>query len=229
MIQQEKPAMVFLQETKCNSTVLEAILIIIWPGCRSVSVDASRASGGLSILWNPQVYYLEDFNASHYVIQATFHLIGTNIHGHLSNVYFPQELQNKMDLLETLSVLNSVRRYPLWLCGGDFNMISSLEERSGGRLRLEGDSIGFRYFIHRNQLIDFQTSNGIYTWTNKRRGPHHIASRLDHFLMSDNAIHLGGALHASIMPQMGSDHWPIMLQWTRPGSRCNRPFRFEAF
>ena len=112
MIQQDKPAMVFLQETKCNSTVLETILNRIWLGCRSVSVDASGASGGLAILWNPQVYNLEDFHASHFVIQATFHLIGTNIHGHLSNVYFPQELQNKMDLLDTLFVLNSVRRYP---------------------------------------------------------------------------------------------------------------------
>ncbi|WP_208081155.1 hypothetical protein, partial [Bacteroides uniformis] len=76
----------------------------------------------------PQVFNLEDFHASHFVIQATFHLIGTNIHGHLSNVYFPQELQNKMDLLDTLSVLNSARRFPLWICGGDFNMISALEE-----------------------------------------------------------------------------------------------------
>ena len=47
--------------------------------------------------------------------------------------------------------------------------------------------------------------------------------------MSDSAIHLGGDFHASIMPQVGSDHWPIMLQWSRPGARCNRPFRFESF
>jgi len=77
--------------------------------------------------------------------------------------------------------------------------------------------------------MDIQTSNGVYTWTNKQRGTQHIASRLDQFLILDNAIHLGGDFHASILPQGGSDHWPIMLQWSRLGTRCNRPFRFEAF
>lgn len=79
---------------------------------------------------------------------------------------------------------------------------------------MEGDSIDFKDFIHSNQLMELQISNGMITWTDKRRGPQHIASKLDRFLMSDNAIHLGGDFHASIMPQVGSDHWPIMLQWS---------------
>ena len=77
--------------------------------------------------------------------------------------------------------------------------------------------------------MDLKTSNGMYTWTNKRRGPQHIASRLVRFLMLDNAIHLGGDFHASTMPQVGSHHWPIMLKWSCSGSRCNRNFRFETF
>jgi len=229
MIQKEKPSLVFLQETKGNSTVLEKILNKAWSGCHSVSVDASGASGGLAIMWNPQVLSLQDFHASHFFIQTTFHLIGTNIHGHLSNVYFPQYLQKKLDLLDTLTALNSNKTFPFWICGGDFNIITALGEKSRGRSTLEGDSIDFKDFIHRNQLMDLQTSNGVYTWTNKRRGPQHIASRLDRFLISDNFIHLGGDFHNSIMPQVGSDHWPIMLQWLRLGSKCNRPFRFESF
>ena len=47
--------------------------------------------------------------------------------------------------------------------------------------------------------------------------------------MSDNAIHLGGDFHSSILPLAGSDHWPILLQWSQPGSHCNRTFRFESF
>eukprot|EP00253_Pinus_taeda_P031207 PITA_31207 len=104
-----------------------------------------------------------------------------------------------------------------------------MEEKQGVRTRLENDSNGLKEFIQNNQLMDIQTSNGVFTWTNKRRGTQHIASRLDQFLISDNAIHLGGDFHASIMPQGGSDHWPIMLQWSRLGTRSNRPFRFEAF
>jgi len=56
-----------------------------------------------------------------------------------------------------------------------------------------------------------------------------IASRLDRFLISDNAVHIGGEFTASILPFSGSDHWPIALHWNRPGSSIRRPFRFEAF
>jgi len=130
----------------------------------------------------------------------------------------------RLDLLDTLTILNANRQFPLWIGGGDFNIIKTMEEKKGGRIKLEGDSNGLREFIQNNQLMDIQTSNGVFTWTNKRRGTQHIASRLDRFLISDNAIHLGGDFHASIMPQGGSDHWPIMLQWSRPGTGSNRPF-----
>jgi len=170
LIQQEKPTLVFLQETKSNSVVIERILNKVWFRSCSVSVDASGASGGLAILWNPQILNLQDFHASHFLIQATFHLIGTNIHGHLSNVYFPQNIQQKLYLLDTLTTLNSKRQFPLWIGGGDFNIITASEEKTGGRSKLDSDNSGFKDFIQRNQLMDMQTSNGIYTWTNKRRG-----------------------------------------------------------
>jgi len=89
MIKMEKPQMYFLQETKCNSSTLGSILSKAWPGCRSVTVDASGASGGLAIAWNTQAIALSDLHASHHLIQAAFHILGTNIHGNLSNVYFP--------------------------------------------------------------------------------------------------------------------------------------------
>lgn len=105
-------------------------------------------------MWNPQVLTLQDFHATHFLIQASFHLIGTNIHGHLSNVYFPQNLQQKLELLDTLTILNSNKQFPLWIGGGNFNIITTLEEKHGGRSKLEGDSFGFKEFIQSNQLMD---------------------------------------------------------------------------
>eukprot|EP00253_Pinus_taeda_P006105 PITA_06105 len=226
---QEKPAIVFLQETKCSSTTIDRFSNKAWAGSSSISVDASGASGGLSILWNPQIVSLDNFHAMQHLIQATFHLVGTQIHGHLTNVYFPQSIQQKLNLLETISLLNEQRRFPLWIGGGDFNIIKSMDEKQGGRTRLDSDSSGFKHFIHNNRLMDVFTSNGIHTWSNKRKGVHYIASRLDRFLISDNAIHLGGDFIAAIIPQGGSDHWPILLHWSRPSNCSNIPFRFEAF
>lgn len=147
MIKMEKPQMCFFQETKCNSTSLDRFLAKAWPGCRSVAVDATGASGGLAIAWNSQAVTLSDFHASHHLIQATFHILGTNVHGNLSNVYFPQDPGNKNALLNNIEVLNRNRQHPLWIVGGDFNMITKIEEKSGGRTRLEPEADRFKDFI----------------------------------------------------------------------------------
>ena len=49
MIQKERPNILFLQETKCNSEMIGSILSKAWPNCSSVAVDASGTSGGLAI------------------------------------------------------------------------------------------------------------------------------------------------------------------------------------
>lgn len=89
LILQEKPQIIFLQENKCNSTALERIASKAWPGSLSVVVDANGASGGLEIIWDACTIRLNNFHAAKNFIQAIFHISGTNIHGHLTNVYFP--------------------------------------------------------------------------------------------------------------------------------------------
>jgi len=64
LIMQEKPAIVFLQETKSSSTAIDRLSNKIWVGSSSISVDASGASGGLSIIWNPQIVSLDNFHAT---------------------------------------------------------------------------------------------------------------------------------------------------------------------
>eukprot|EP00253_Pinus_taeda_P011111 PITA_11111 len=229
MIKMEQPQICCLQETKCNSSTLGNILLRAWLGSQLVAVDASGASGGLAIAWNAQALTLSDFHASHHIIQTTFHIIGTNIHGHLTNVYFPQEAGNKITLLNTIEALNFNRIHPLWIIGGDFNMITKLEEKQGCRAKLEQENGHFKEFIQNNSLIDLQFCNGTHTWSNRRIGKHQIASKLDRFLISDNAVHLGGDIAAAVFPYSGSDHWPISLQWQRLGNATKRPFRFEDF
>eukprot|EP00253_Pinus_taeda_P036183 PITA_36183 len=196
---EDKPTILFLQETKCNSIILERIAATAWPGGQVTTVDAQGASGGLANLWDAGKIQLNNTHANKNFIQADFHIMGTNIHGHITNVYFPQDGPQKAAILENISQLNFDRKYPLWITGGDFNMIASTEEKQGGRSMINRDA------------------------------PLQIASRLDRFLISDNAIHIGGEFTAHIIPFSGSDHWPIKLHWNRPGNNIKRPFRFEAF
>lgn len=113
MLQQEQPQIFFLQETKCNSTTSGSILSKAWPGCNSIAVDASGASGGLAIVWNTQAIGMIDIHVTQHIIQATFHILGTNIHGHFTNVYFPQTSGTKTIVLKTIAQLNDSRIHPL--------------------------------------------------------------------------------------------------------------------
>jgi len=167
MLQQEKPQILILEETKCNSTTLDQILAKAWPGSKEVVVEAMGASGGLAIVWDDRDITLTNIHASKNFIQAKFHLTRTNVDGHLTNVYFPQEVTKKVDTLNTLTHINSERSHALWITGGDFNMITRLEEKRGGRIKLDCESMHFKNYIHNNGLIDIEFNNGVYTWNNK--------------------------------------------------------------
>eukprot|EP00253_Pinus_taeda_P022561 PITA_22561 len=118
----------------------------------------------------------------------------------MTNVYFPQETTKKIEILNSLSEINRNRLHPLWISGGNFNMIAKLEEKKGGRHTGNREGNHLKDFIQNNWLIDIPSNNGIFTWNNKREGPHQISSRLDKFLLSDNAIHVGGEFLTSILP-----------------------------
>eukprot|EP00253_Pinus_taeda_P002878 PITA_02878 len=192
MIKQENPQVIFLQETKCDTIVLDKLANKFWSGSHNTAVDANGASGGIAIIWDSRAVELTNFHAHGNFLQATFHILGTNQCGLLTNVYFPQETHQKERILNSISALNQNRPLRLWIAGGYFNKITRMDERRGA-------------------------------------GNLQIASRLDRFLLSDNANHLGGDFAASILPFTGSDHWPISLHWSRPGNNIRRPFHLEAF
>ncbi len=218
-----------MQETKCSTNIFEPILSKAWVGFQTTIVNATGALGGLAIAWNSQHISLTNVHASHYFIQAMLHLIDTNVHGHLTNVYFPQESTQKIKQLETLKILNNPRAYPLRIMGGDFNLITQLQEKLGGRQKLDKESKDFKAYIQHNSLMDLPFNNDIFTWNSKIAGTQQIASRLDRFLLLDNFVHLVGDISASILPLAGTDHWPISLQWKNLGNSNIKPFKFEAF
>lgn len=161
MIKQENPQVLFLQE--CDSNALDRVAAKIWPGSLNIVVDADGASGSLEIIWDSRAIGLNNFHAHKNFLQVIFHIIGTNLHGLLTNVYFPQETYRKAGILNSLSELNQNRLHPLWIAGGDFNMITRLEEKRGGRCRGSQEGSILKDFIQNNWLIDLPFNNGVFT------------------------------------------------------------------
>jgi hypothetical protein len=72
--------------------------------------------------------------------------------------------------MERLARVKSLETTTNWILGGDFNMIMSLEEKTGGSKRLEQDSGKFRTLPEKLKLVDIEKSNGTFTWSNRRSG-----------------------------------------------------------
>ena len=136
-------------------------------------------------------------------------------------------MENKFRLLSTLEDMK--KRYPAlpWILGGDFNITKSLMEKKGGTRILGRDSIAFQNFITNMKLVDMETSNGIFTWNNRRGGPTQVASKLDRFMVSEELLLRGSNISALILLFGGSDHWPVQLEVIFMGIPKNIPFRFE--
>ena len=108
-------------------------------------------------------------------------------------------------------------------------MITSLGENKGGLMRLNWDVEALSHFIRSSKLIDILPKSGMYTWNNKRGGDRKIASRLDHFLITEDILLEGVTVESDTIPSGGSDHWPITLDAAILGTPKNRPFKFERF
>jgi exonuclease III len=154
LIDDEKPSIMMIQETKCNSITMEKLATKCWKGCNAIAVDVEGASGGLAILWNPNEIFLSHFFTTRHTISAKFQPIGSEQTGYITNVYGPQTPQDKLSFLQTLYHLNPLIEAQPWLLGGDFNIITSLSEKSGGLNRLDQDSTRFKETISDLGLVD---------------------------------------------------------------------------
>jgi exonuclease III len=77
------------------------------------------------------------------------------------------------------------------------------------------------------ELEDIKPTRGKYTWSNKRNGPGHIATRMDIFLVQISFLLLCLNAESKILPFSASDHKPISLEITKDSPLGLIPFRFS--
>jgi exonuclease III len=147
-IKAENPDMLLLQETKCAGAEAETIFQRIWRDCNFISTDSAGASGGLAILWNPASISIHNTFSTVGTITTHFKIIGSTQEGDITNVYGPHSQQEKDKLMQRLELIKTLVTTRNWILGGDFNMILSLEEKSGGTKKLEQDSSKFKTLIN---------------------------------------------------------------------------------
>jgi len=134
-----------------------------WNKSHNVEFNAKGVVGGLAMHWNPTTVLLDDFFTSKWTITTSFHLIGSNKQGYITNVYRPTILGDKESFLHHLERISNHIGSQRWVLGGYFNMITGLEEKKGGTQTLGNDSENFNCIIGLLKLIDVGTDNGPFT------------------------------------------------------------------
>jgi exonuclease III len=193
----------FLQETKCAMEEMDRVLSRCWKQGKMICTDATGMIGGLAILWNPALCSWKISSPPRWSISVEYRLIGSNKPGFLTNVYGPASPRDKTTFIHNLEGLATLTTGSRWILGGYFNMICNLDEKRGGIRRLEVESGHFQALIDKLGLIDLETKNGLYTWSNRRSGSQQVACRLDRFLISDSLLMDGTTLEANILDAPG--------------------------
>jgi hypothetical protein len=104
----EKPDIIMLQETKCETKEMD------------------------KLLWNPSSVTLEFFFTTIWSISTTYRLIISNNPRYLTNVYGPATPRDKNSFLRNLEGLDILTSGNKWILRGDFKMICNMHEKRGG-------------------------------------------------------------------------------------------------
>lgn len=105
-------------------------------------------------------------------------------------------------------------------------MIKSLLETKGGTRVLNKDSLAFQSFTDNINLVESVSSNGLFTWSNKRGGEAPVACTLDRFMISEELVLINREIRAPVLPFGGSNHSLIQLEIKGIDFPRNRPFIF---
>lgn len=218
-----------IQETKIEEIEINDIINTFKPHYEVVAQNVRGSTSILAILWNPMKIVFEDSVSRPKILSGRFRHTGSRDWALLTRVYGPHIPGEKGVFLQNLENRRRDYRDDLWIVGGDFNMITSLEEKKVGIRHHEVDMEMFRDLITMLHLVDMPSNNGIHTLNNRRGGLHQIAPHLDLFLIFEYVVSRNIFLDASILPCMGSNHWPIQLEIDLKTWPKNRPFIFESF
>ncbi|KAF9589386.1 hypothetical protein IFM89_023418 [Coptis chinensis] len=114
-----------------------------------------------------------------------------------------------------------------WAVAGDFNVVTSNEERKGGRLPCRIAVNEFVEFINGNALIDTTSLGFKFSWSNKRHEDKRMVQKIDRILVNQKWIDAATGWRSKILQRRISDHSPIVGWFTAIPKPHNIPFRFK--
>lgn len=102
-----------------------------------------------------------------------------------------------------------------------------MSEKSGGVRKVSKSQKDFAKFVETSNLIDIITSNGFFTWNNRRLGFTNIAERLDRFLVLEDWLQVNAPSKAMVRSILISNHFSVELQVEMVKKQARGHFKFQ--
>ena len=113
------------------------------------------------------------------------------------------------------------------IIAGDLNLTLHSSEKRGGSAVRDPARKWVEDLMQDWDLLDIKPSSGKFSWSNKRVGPGHIATRLDIFFIQSSFLLLGLEPRMHILASSVSDHKPVKLELLAHLDLGPIPFRFS--
>ncbi|GJS69464.1 RNA-directed DNA polymerase, eukaryota [Tanacetum coccineum] len=197
-------------ETKSNNINLFDIKAI-WGNYsfEFATSDAIGYSGGISCIWDPNVFSKDNVTASDsfLAIRGTWLLTSSKLL--IISVYAPQDPVEKRMLWGFICVTsNKDGRCAAVMSHEDFNEVRSEHERFGTLFNANAAK-AFNTFIAQANLIDLPLEGYSFTWSHTSASK---MSKLDRFLVSEGLHSMFPSLSALCLEKNLSDHRPILMR-----------------
>eukprot|EP00253_Pinus_taeda_P033102 PITA_33102 len=145
--------MMFIQETKCSSSLIKSISKKLGKPLNFMEVASQGGEGGITTFWDTRNISVIASEATHAYIATEIQITGNSKTYLCVNVYGPQRLEEKIHFLNSLKSLQSRYHASKIIMGGDFNMITTLLEKKGGLRKLNRDAGAFAEFIDTAKML----------------------------------------------------------------------------
>ena len=146
-LKRDKPSIMIVLETKISTEKMKEIMSRGNNGYEIMGQYATGNAGGLAIIWNSEEIQFENWIILPRILSGMFKVIGSSEWVVLLGVYGPHSPIERKGILQNLKAMRRLIPEKPWIIGGDFNMITTLEEKSGRLKRIDSDMEMFRDMI----------------------------------------------------------------------------------
>ena len=172
------------------------------------TIDPVGRSGGLAL------FYMDADNVDIKFSNSRMIDIEAQVEGHkvcITFVYGDPVVEYRENVWERLLRMNANRNGP-WLLLGDFNEITSNEEKKGGRRRTDASFLPFRNMLASCGMIDFPFLGNPLSWAGRTRAGR-VQCRIDRAVGNEDWHHIFSHTYVEYLLRWGSDHRPILLRF----------------